>query len=293
MDSIKFRRPRIISAFFAAAICLISVQFNGCRDYGSTQRPYLILYAFDTEGKLLAEKMTVRSDDMVQGRIVYAGKLSGLNVILAESGVGMTNAAMTTQKMIDEYEPTAVIFSGIAGGIDTSVRIGDIVIPSRWATHDYGYYGADGFAIMDVDAYDSRAGTISGMIYFNADSVFMEMAEGIEIDSLRLDSIGDRMPRVLIGGVGVSGNSFIDQVEKRLWLSEKFGALTTDMESTAVAQVCKANGIPFIIFRSASDLAGGSGSESAREEISQFFEVAADNSAQVVMSFLKLFSKKK
>ena len=98
--------------------------------------------------------------------------------------------------------------------------------------------------------------------------------------------IGDRTPRLIVGGTGVSGNSFIDSKEKRLWLQENFNAMVTDMESAAVAQVCAVNGLPFIIFRSASDLAGGSGSETATDELEQFFKIAADNSSSVVLRFL-------
>ena len=53
-----------------------------------------------------------------------------------------------------------------------------------------------------------------------------------------------------------------------------------------LAQVCCVNELPFIIFRSASDLAGGSGSQTAEAELDQFFEVAADNSSKVVTAFL-------
>ena len=59
------------------------------------------------------------------------------------------------------------------------------------------------------------------------------------------------------------------------------------MESAAVGQVAYVNDIPFIVFRSASDLAGGSGSETADREMEQFFNHAADNSAAVVVEFLK------
>jgi len=54
-----------------------------------------------------------------------------------------------------------------------------------------------------------------------------------------------------------------------------------------VAQVCTANNLPFIVSRSASDLAGGSGSESAQKELNRFFEVAAGNSALFVISLIE------
>jgi adenosylhomocysteine nucleosidase len=62
--------------------------------------------------------------------------------------------------------------------------------------------------------------------------------------------------------------------------------MVTDMESAAVAQVCIANDIPFVIFRSASDLAGGSGSETAQAEMDEFYQIAARNASKVVMAYL-------
>jgi len=75
--------------------------------------------------------MTIADSSRILGRWVYHGGLSGKDVVLAESGIGMTNAAMTTQAMLDRFHPKAVIFSGIAGGIDSSVHIGDITSAGR------------------------------------------------------------------------------------------------------------------------------------------------------------------
>ena len=249
--------------------------------------PYLIIYAFSTEGQLLAKEMTVDSTAKILGRTVHIGKLSGKDIILAESGVGMTNAAMTVQGLIDRFHPRAVIFTGIAGGIDSTVHIGDIVVCRKWATHDYGYWGAEGFKPSPPDVYMPEADSVIEMTYLMTDSTLFDKAAGLAVDTFNFDSIGTHIPRVKVGGVGVSGNAFIDNVEKRDWLSSNFGALVTDMESAALAQVCTINGVPFIIFRSASDLAGGSGSATARTEIRQFFKVAAVNSAKVVKEYLK------
>ncbi|MCK4633066.1 MAG: phosphorylase, partial [candidate division Zixibacteria bacterium] len=77
-----------------------------------------------------------------------------------------------------------------------------------------------------------------------------------------------------------------DRKETREWLASEFAADVVDMESAAVGQVCTVNDVPFIVFRSASDLAGGSGSETAREQLDQFFEVAAFNSSALVIALL-------
>ena len=70
-------------------------------------------------------------------------------------------------------------------------------------------------------------------------------------------------------------------------LQTEYHAWVVDMETAAVAQVCAVNSLPFIGFRSASDLAGGSQSGSAQEELNRFFQVAADNSSAVVIRFLE------
>ncbi len=254
-------------------------------------QPYLLLFAFDTEGELLAEKMDISVTDTILGRVVHSGKLSGIDIVLAESGVGMTNASMTTQKLIDMYNPKGLIFSGIAGAIDSSVHIGDIVICDCWITHDYTYHGAEGMQPRDIKVYSPLDKIIIEATKFWTDSILLEYAKNINTDDIEFNKIGERVPSITVGGNCVSGNSFIDNVEKRLWLSENFDALTVDMESAAVAQVAFANGVPFAIFRSASDLAGGSGSATARSEIDQFFGVAAVNSAQVVMKFLENIEK--
>ncbi len=270
-------------------LLLIGCSFLQCRrDIAEQlpQNPILVLYAFSAEGKLIGEQMTVNRTDRHIGRAVLVGQISGKDIVLAESGVGMTNAAMTTQRMIDIYQPQAVVFTGIAGAIDTSVHVGDIVVADTWIEHDYGYVGAKGFEPGRLSLYLPVADSLARMSDLPVDSALLAAATGLEIGQLGLDSIGSRLPRLMVGGVGVTGNTFIDSKEKRNWLVENFNAMVTDMESVAVAQVCIANDIPFVIFRSASDLAGGSGSETAQAEMDEFYQIAARNASKVVMAYL-------
>ena len=277
------------SHFSRLLLCLIVILLALCAcnpDYRS-DRPFLVLYAFGAEGaKISASLTTVRTDHHL-GRKVKVGDFSGHEIVLAESGMGMINAAMTTQRMIDKYRPSVVLFSGIAGSTDSSVHIGDIVVPEVWIDHDYGYVGLDGFIPGKVQIAVPSSDTLVRVKSFAVDSTLLEVAKEVDVDDLDLAKIAGRRPRLLIAGTGVSGNKFIDSREKREWLAAEFSALVTDMESAAVAQVCRVNGIPFLAFRSASDLAGGSGSETADKELNQFFRHAADNSSKVLLEYLR------
>jgi adenosylhomocysteine nucleosidase len=91
-------------------------------------------------------------------------------------------------------------------------------------------------------------------------------------------------PKLVAGGAGVSSTAFIDNAEYRRYLHQTYAARAADMESAAVAQVAYVNSVPFIAFRSLSDLAGGS--EKANE-MGTFMRLAAENSATVVKVYLK------
>ena len=91
-------------------------------------------------------------------------------------------------------------------------------------------------------------------------------------------------PKVVIGGNGVSGPTFVDNAAYRQYAFATFQAQVLDMETAAVAHVAHVNGAPFIAFRSLSDLAGG---DPAGNQFLIFIRLAAENSARVVRGFVK------
>jgi adenosylhomocysteine nucleosidase len=252
------------------------------------QKRTAIIYAFSVEGKLLRSQMTLEDSVFISGRIFWLGKILNKKVAVVNSGIGMTNAALTTQLLIDKYKPKEIIFTGICGGIDPANRIGDIVVPERWASHDFGYYDSSGFSIDKIPVILPGKNKIDTLIFFDVDGDLFNKALKVEKQAnLRLKPILDRIPQIRIGGNGASGNSFIDQMEKRIWLKEKLDAQIVDMESAGAVQVANINGVPILAVRSCSDLAGGSGSSTAGAEMEAFMKVAADNSADFVMELLK------
>ena len=237
------------------------------------------------------------------GVTFVTGVIEGRDVVLFLSGVGMVNAAMTTQLAIDRFNVSAIVFSGIAGGVDPALGIGDIVVAEEWGSYLHmvlAREGADGYTLPPffprpfpnygmifphpLTVRREGAVTAEEKFWFAADAGLLADArragEGLTLE--RCDAAGACLgaaPEVIVGGRGVSGSAFVDNAGFRRYVFETFDASLLDMESAAVAQVAYANAVPFIAIRSLSDLAGGG---AAQNELPVFFALAAENAARMV-----------
>ena len=91
-------------------------------------------------------------------------------------------------------------------------------------------------------------------------------------------------PVIRRGGRGLTAGSFLANPDYRSYVSSVLHGQSFDMETTAFAHVAYANQIPFIAFRSLSDLAGGSDFN----DVGAFFGsgLAEANSSSVTLAFL-------
>lgn len=98
-------------------------------------------------------------------------------------------------------------------------------------------------------------------------------------------------PRLIVGGRGVSGTAFLANPEYRKYLFEQLQAQTFEMETAAFAHVAYANGLPYIAFRSLSDLAGA---EEFNADVTALFAsgLAETNESAVTLAFLEAWAKK-
>lgn len=101
-----------------------------------------------------------------------------------------------------------------------------------------------------------------------------------------------QQPRLLVGGRGVSAPVFLANAQYRAYLHEVLQAQTFEMETAALAHVAHANGVPYIAFRSLSDLAGGEGFDA---EVGALFAsgLAEVNEAAVTLAFLDAWRNRK
>ena len=110
----------------------------------------------------------------------------------------------------------------------------------------------------------------------------------VSLSSCKADQCLKRQPQLVVGGSGVSGSAFVDNAALREYAFTTLQANVLDMETAAVGQVAYSNHVPYIAFRSLSDLAGGG--EGANEMVT-FMGIAADNSAKVLLAFLAAWNR--
>ena len=87
-----------------------------------------LLAPMKVEMRPLVKGLSLTSSD-VGGRTTWAGAVDGEDVVATLAGVGMTPATEATEYLIERFTPSLVVLSGIAGGIDAGLSVGDLVVP--------------------------------------------------------------------------------------------------------------------------------------------------------------------
>lgn len=101
-------------------------------------KPIGLLSAFSSELSNIQNSFTEQFPSFNKGgRLFIRGILEEIHVVAVITGIGMTNVAMTTQMIIDLFNPKTLIFSGIAGTINTEHRIATIIFPKRVGQYKY------------------------------------------------------------------------------------------------------------------------------------------------------------
>ncbi|MBR4826690.1 MAG: 5'-methylthioadenosine/S-adenosylhomocysteine nucleosidase [Bacteroidales bacterium] len=151
---------------------------------------------------------------------------------VVKSGIGKADAARAATELILNDRPDCIINSGCAGGIAPGLKICDIVVGAQTAYHDA--WCGDGFFPGQIQGQPRR---------FDADPQLLQAALSLKVD------------KPLHSGLICSGDQFLTtpQDDARV-LSIYPDALACDMESAAIAQVCRYYGVPFLSFRMISDV---------------------------------------
>jgi adenosylhomocysteine nucleosidase len=272
--------------FFISSILL----YSSCSNFSHEEKPVsnsksvtAILGAFEREVTLLEDRLTDRHEQEIENIQFMTGRLNGQKVVVAWTGIGKVNAAMTTTLLIEHFKPKYIIFTGIAGAVNPELRPGDIVIAEKTAHHDMGTVWPEGLFVKGVK---NRLDGIENPVFFPADEKLITCAERAAklIDMQRVETVAGRRKPKIIKGVIVTGDSFIASAEKCAELRKKLQADAVEMEGAAVAQICYQRQIKHLIIRSISD----SADEGAVLDKQMFYVLAAKNCSDLVAEMISL-----
>ena len=212
------------------------------------------------------------------------GRLDGHEVVLVGAGIGKVNTALVATLLADRFACRLIVFSGVAGGLDPALRIGDVVIADRTLQHDAGVIEGERLSTY-------QAGHVP---FFNPTDRFghpvdaallarlQARLEGFTLPALSRAAGGEgSLPRIVFGTI-LSGDQYIHCEATRERLFRDLGGAAVEMEGGALGQVAEAFGIPYLDIRALSDLAG----RDSRFDFATYLSEVAGGSAMILRHLL-------
>ncbi|NOH64154.1 5'-methylthioadenosine/S-adenosylhomocysteine nucleosidase [Vibrio sp. RE88] len=225
-----------------------------------------IIGAMEQEVSILKQAIENCKEVSKAGCTFFSGQLNGVDVVLLQSGIGKVAAAIGTTVLLDEYQPDVVINTGSAGGFDSTLNLGDVVISTEVRHHD-----------ADVTAFGYEMGQMAGQpAAFTADAKLMDIAE---------KALSQMEDKHAVRGLICTGDTFVCTAERQAFIRQHFpSVIAVEMEASAIAQACHQFKVPFVVVRAISDVADKESPMSFEE----FLPLAAKSSSEMVFKMVEL-----
>ena len=249
-------------------------------DTQPTPSPLGVMAALPQELGDLIEAMQERRTVTLGQRDYHVGLMHGVPCVATLARIGKVAAAATASALIHVFGVDAIIFTGVAGGVASHVRVGDIVVAQTLLQHD-----------LDASPLFPRYQVpLLNQTHFTADVTLADelaaVCEGFIADersrlATRFHLDGVRMHRGLV----ISGDRFVSSAQEVHALRSTLpDALAVEMEGAALAQVCYEHGVRCAIVRTISDTADDHASASFTSFLT---DIAATYSSDILRRFLR------
>ena len=244
------------------SLMLLVLVIGGCSNADETTSKKIgVIGAMEEEVNSLKEALTDTKTTTIAGMEFYEGKLENEDVVVVQCGMGKVNAGICAHTLINQFDCSEIINTGVAGSLDNQIDIGDIVVSVDACQHDF-----------TVEAIGFEKGEIpyTGLSAFPADETMRKEA---------VEAVNAVAPDIQVfEGRVCTGDQFIASKEQKELIKSNFGGMCCEMEGGAIAQACYLNDTPFVIIRAISDKAD----DSEEENYEVFKEEAAEHCASVV-----------
>jgi len=222
-----------------------------------------IMGAMEEEITPLLEKFTDIRKNEYANNIYYEAKYNNLDVVVAYSKIGKVFSTLTATTMIEKFGCDTLLFSGVAGGINPELKIGDLIVANKLSQHD-----------LDITAFGHPHGFVpGGDVYVNTDE---------KLKNIALEVAKENGTKI-IEGIIATGDQFVCDEKRKEFIQTTFNADALEMEGASVAVVCDALNVPCLILRAISDTAD----MDAGFNFDKFLETSAKNSAEFLVKIIE------
>ncbi len=235
-----------------------------------------IISAMPFESAFILSCMKRARHHSITGKTVHKGQLSGVNVVLMNSGIGKVNAAHSATYIIEKYAVSAIINIGVGGAYPGSgLKVGDIAFATREIYGDEGVINAGGWGGLEKIGIPLVKDGMKR--YFNEyplNSLPSSLFKG-----------KNRMSRwnyKITGGNFVTVSSVSGTRKRARELEKRFNALCENMEGVAIAQVCTLYKIPVFEIRGISNITG------IRDKRKWDLQLASENCQKLTLNIIDI-----
>ena len=197
----------------------------------------------------------------------YETNYKGLDIVIAHSKIGKVFASLTAATLIEKFSCDTLLFSGVAGAINPSLNIGDLIIADKLCQHD-----------LDITAFGHPFGYVPG------GDVFVKTSQHLRDVAKKVANANNLK---VIEGTIATGDQFVHSNDKKEFIKATFNADALEMEGASVAVVCDALNVPFFILRSISDSANGEANIDFDEFLNSSAKISSDYLIKIIDELLK------
>ena len=221
-----------------------------------------IMGAMPEEVAPILEKLGTYKTTKYADNEYYEATYNGVEIVVAYSKIGKVFSTLTASTMIQHFGCDKLLFSGVAGGINPNLKIGDLIVANKLSQHD-----------LDITAFGHPMGFVpGGSVFVEADKDLIELSKEVALE----------LGKTVQEGVIATGDQFVHDNSVKENIVKHFNADALEMEGGSVAVVCNALNVPFFILRAISDTADTDASFSFDE----FMESSAIISAEFIMKLV-------
>jgi adenosylhomocysteine/aminodeoxyfutalosine nucleosidase len=188
----------------------------------------------------------------------YEASYKGKELVIAYSKIGKVFSSLTASTLLEKFSCDKLLFSGVAGAINPSLKIGDLIIANKICQHD-----------LDISIFGHDFGYVpEGAKFVETDETLRQISQEVAKEN----------GLSLIEGIIATGDQFVASNERKEFISTNFKADAIEMEGASVAVVCDALNIPFFVLRAISD--------TANDDAGMDFDTFMVSSAKISANFI-------